>query len=1296
MKARVNIEATDDTRVTATSADYSSGRLADAIVGDTARVCLTFDGWGSRIPWGALDPDDVDVYLYVHGYLSDGAAVSVYESTHADEPTEADFGAYTGSALDAVTWEVEWNRFSLPSDWVRERIMAEESIKLMLRSTTGTSGMVFLEDSGSNRPHLQIRWRLPVPAPLPPIRETDAGYVAAIIAPGDEPNWARVEARMRSGAAVEYDETQYLANNPDVAAAVSGGGYTSGWDHYVQWGIPEGRNAGTVGDSAWLSGVRVPAVTVEGSEWTGRGPQSIVLPINDTAGTANVQKFVAFEGEGRLVVRAFAVGADGTTAVGPSLGALLDWWPKQIAVEIVVKQATTTGEAIALLAYSVGSDIKLARVRITNDSTIIDGTVSIGSSLSQYDQPAGASRTIDLTLIEEGVCALVYARGDGGAKGYYRRVVADADTFTVGDEVLALDPYEMGVVGAPDHTHMAIIGTYSNYGIENWNFRRPILYLPLSHKLFSIIVPQGEQWEIKVSTEYGHTHALPVYSWDDVPHDEGYFMLIGVPPRIRKAGTAWVETEDAEGHMHRLTIECDPEMNILTDDYGEGYTWGHYQHYRNFWAMADTRDAFIFNVWGADLGIWAGYEYVPGNIGQPVLTEPDAPPSTGLEVELSEESTAEHPLEESSIDNLSAVVVEHPTHVGKAIMLAYGLTDGADSMAQGMRIAWAKLDGDGLADMVLNDGSQPLNTGFYPSFTKLGDGIDERVLMRTRCGVTGVELAWDGIHVTGAMQLGDPGIHYSRAVKVDKSTAIVPYHKVVLDGSKALYQQWMACVTFEAGKATRGICSSSSQSPAMDQLVKRWEKLIKEIQVGDASAPYSPPIVCSGDRQTGVILFHDTLSAMRVRGVVQDDAAHLSEGTHVLTGDVAWAGYRRGDIQDGSEVDRPLIAFDSGLIPEEVLRQVRTASLVLRWVTAIGGATVRMHVVASEWSPSKELEVGDFTSFTTPSLGFADIPVGMHESVAIQLNETGAAYVRDNRGRVSFMLVQGLAELEGGELPFGESRISFSSADADEEDRPTLELTPRVTPAGVVHRVPKDVCKDVGWGWWSGFCHPEMPATQEACCAAGFDWVNGACVDLSVYDRHDQEEEAGTFWIGGRAMRRDLAGAIPLVCIDAIENKWLVAMHACHSVTAVFATTSDQDRGLVDRCGGWSWQVEAHEDGLDGMITTVTIEEDPPDPEAGEVLVNVKGMIDGAGALIDSLPDALAHFAENYWGVTDRNDASFAAAKASMDSRGLKLAGAILDDADAQRVAESMAGAHYVAVYCDMDGRLTIQELGES
>ncbi|MGD1939880.1 MAG: Calx-beta domain-containing protein [Leptolyngbyaceae cyanobacterium] len=48
-----------------------------------------------------------------------------------------------------------------------------------------------------------------------------------------------------------FDETYYLAQNPDIANAVAQGGFATGYDHFVQFGINEGRNPSAYFDEAF-------------------------------------------------------------------------------------------------------------------------------------------------------------------------------------------------------------------------------------------------------------------------------------------------------------------------------------------------------------------------------------------------------------------------------------------------------------------------------------------------------------------------------------------------------------------------------------------------------------------------------------------------------------------------------------------------------------------------------------------------------------------------------------------------------------------------------------------------------------------------------------------------------------------------------------------------------------------------------------------------------------------------------------------------------------------------------------
>ena len=42
------------------------------------------------------------------------------------------------------------------------------------------------------------------------------------------------------------DEGYYLSQNPDIAAAIDNGQFSSGFDHFIQFGLAEGRNSNSL------------------------------------------------------------------------------------------------------------------------------------------------------------------------------------------------------------------------------------------------------------------------------------------------------------------------------------------------------------------------------------------------------------------------------------------------------------------------------------------------------------------------------------------------------------------------------------------------------------------------------------------------------------------------------------------------------------------------------------------------------------------------------------------------------------------------------------------------------------------------------------------------------------------------------------------------------------------------------------------------------------------------------------------------------------------------------------------
>lgn len=64
-----------------------------------------------------------------------------------------------------------------------------------------------------------------------------------------------------------YDEVGYLAANPDVAAAVAGGGLRSGYVHYLAFGKAEGRSLTPLFDSAYYLGKNADVAAAKVDPW---------------------------------------------------------------------------------------------------------------------------------------------------------------------------------------------------------------------------------------------------------------------------------------------------------------------------------------------------------------------------------------------------------------------------------------------------------------------------------------------------------------------------------------------------------------------------------------------------------------------------------------------------------------------------------------------------------------------------------------------------------------------------------------------------------------------------------------------------------------------------------------------------------------------------------------------------------------------------------------------------------------------------------------------------------------------
>lgn len=81
--------------------------------------------------------------------------------------------------------------------------------------------------------------------------------------------WGKAEGRVAVDARANplYDEVGYLTMNPDVAAAVANGGLRSGYDHYLAYGKAEGRSLTPLFDSAYYLAKNADVAAAKVDPW---------------------------------------------------------------------------------------------------------------------------------------------------------------------------------------------------------------------------------------------------------------------------------------------------------------------------------------------------------------------------------------------------------------------------------------------------------------------------------------------------------------------------------------------------------------------------------------------------------------------------------------------------------------------------------------------------------------------------------------------------------------------------------------------------------------------------------------------------------------------------------------------------------------------------------------------------------------------------------------------------------------------------------------------------------------------
>jgi len=239
----------------------------------------------------------------------------------------------------------------------------------------------------------------------------------------------------------------------------------------------------------------------------------------------------------------------------------------------------------------------------------------------------------------------------------------------------------------------------------------------------------------------------------------------------------------------------------------------------------------------------------------------------------------------------------------------------------------------------------------------------------------------------------------------------------------------------------------------------------------------------------------------------------------------------------------------------------------------------------------------------------------------------------------------------------------------------------------------RQACEALGWYWYDNACHKELPDTQEACEAAGGHWWDGKCHQ----DLPDTEKECAGYdfyWYYDQCQATNKLGVIPCVCIDTVENIWLVAGHEVKEIAEVFVTPIGGSGEPRLRAAGFDrYAAYGFNGGLDGKIAVIQFTEDPPE-ENDSVWCNVKGMMESQGDLIENPIEILRHFIEKYVGmIEDENYEKelFDMAANTLIGRGYKGAGAILDHPPVREIIEKMTRSINAKSWFNHNDRLCIR-----
>ncbi|MBU0995388.1 MAG: hypothetical protein KJ737_23065 [Proteobacteria bacterium] len=339
------------------------------------------------------------------------------------------------------------------------------------------------------------------------------------------------------------------------------------------------------------------------------------------------------------------------------------------------------------------------------------------------------------------------------------------------------------------------------------------------------------------------------------------------------------------------------------------------------------------------------------------------------------------------------------------------------------------------------------------------------------------------------------------------------------------------------------------------------------------------------------------------------------------------------------------------------------------------------------------LTVEDYDAFTGNVLSSLDPDDGESGWFDFVLNAEGISAVNDMLSQtgksIKFCLRSTRFDVNR-ETPLGSPyALHFAIKSADDPD-PALH--PKVV---IAFDLPADQgnCEANGWYWYDGACHLELPNNPSECEENGYYWYGDAC-HLDLPDNESECSGYSYYWYYGECRLSNKVAVFPCVCIDTLENIWLVAGHEILEINEVFVSLSGSDEPRLRTTGFERLPAYDYEKGLHGKIAVIRFTSDPPDPN-GKVWCNVKGMKNKSGSLIENPIEIITHFLTNYLAMTSShyNETGFESARLLAESDGHKGAGMIKDHPKGIDVIQEVAKSIGATLFFDRDGKLNIKGL---